>query len=149
MHILQNFYSFIDNEEVESAKIVIEGRDDYSNLLVQKAFFDVFNNGTTYLNVKQRLRNKIKGFVIAKKGDSIYQAGLEIADLLCNPLCRVRQGKIELNPKCMKKDEYGTENKIFKVIKPKIYCKDDITDMRNWGFKKVPIVKKKRDWIND
>lgn len=149
MHILQNFYSFIDNEGVASSKIVIEGRDDFSNLLVQRAFFDVFNNGTIYLNVEQRLRNKIKGFVIVKKGDSLYESGLEIADLLCNPLCRVRQGKIELNPKCMKKDEYGTDNNIFNSIKEKIYCKNDIDDIRNWGFKKVPIVKKKRAWIND
>lgn len=149
MHVLQNFYSFISNEKIESARIVIEGRDDYSNLLVQKAVFDVFNNGTIHLDIEEKLRSKIKGFIIAGKGDSSYQSGLEIADLLCNPLSRVRRGMIEVNNMCLRNFKYGTDNKIFEVIKKNIYCKNDIKDIRNWGFQKVPIVKKKRDWIND
>lgn len=149
MSILQSFYCVLNENNIESAVIVIEGRDDYSNLLVQKAFFDVYNNGTLQLQVIDRLKNKIKGFVIAKKGDPLYQSGLEIADLICNPLCRVRLGKIELNPKCMKRGEYGVDNMIFKAIKNKIYCKNDVDDIRNWGFKKVPIVKKKRLWIDN
>lgn len=149
MHVLQNFYSFISNEKIESARIVIEGRDHYSNLLVQKAVFDVFNNGTIHLDIEEKLRSKIKGFIIAGKGDSSYQSGLEIADLLCNPLSRVRRGMIEVNNMCLRNFKYGTDNKIFEVIKKNIYCKNDIKDIRNWGFQKVPIVKKKRDWIND
>lgn len=142
-HILQNFYSFINKDEIESARIVIESRDDASNLKVQKAFFDVFNNGTIHLEIEDRLRDKIKGFIIAKKTDSEYKCGLEIADLVCNPLSRARRGLIEANPKCFR---YGKENKIFTALKEKIYSPTNIEDIRNWGFKKVPIVKSNREW---
>ena len=148
-HVLQSFYSFIKKNNAESARIVIEARDDFSNLAVQKAFFDVFNNGTTHLNVNQALKDKIKGFIIAKEGDPLYQSGLEIADLVCNPLSRVRRGLIEANPKCMKPGDYGTENKIFLALKTKIYTATDLDDLRNWGFKKVPILKKKREWVDN
>lgn len=148
-HVLQNFYSLINSFNAESARIVIESRDDFANLAVQKAFFDVFNNGTTHLNIKQELRDKIKGFIVASKTDLFYQSGLEIADLVCNPLSRVRRGLIEANPKCMNPKEYGSENRIFASIKEKIYSASNLHDFRNWGFKKVPIVKKKRAWIDN
>jgi hypothetical protein len=149
IHILSSYYSFINITNAENARIVIESRDDSQNLIVQKAFFDVFNSGTVHLNIEDHLRDKIKGFIIAKKDDELYQPGLEIADLVCNPLSRVRRGLIEANPKCMHHGEYGDKNKIFSAIKSKIYSATGTQDLRNWGFQKVPIVKKKRDWIDD
>lgn len=146
IHILETFYSFLSQTDVENARIVLESRDDYENLLIQKAFFEVFNNGTMHLDF-QKYREKIKGFILAKKGDPLYQSGLEIADLVCNPIGRVRKGIVEAKPKCIK--NYGTENKIFKAIKTKIYSPSPDQDFRNWGFKKIPITKKKRDWIDD
>ncbi|BCB39509.1 amidohydrolase [Bacillus cereus] len=146
IHILETFYSFLSQSHVENARIVLESRDDFENLLIQKAFFEVFNNGTMHLDF-QGYREKIKGFILAKKGDSLYQSGLEIADLICNPISRVRKGVIEARPRCM--SNYGNENKIFKSIKTKIYSPSDEKDIRNWGFKKIPITKKKRDWIDD
>ena len=148
-HVLQNFYSFINIKNAESARIIIEGRDDALNLRIQKAFFDVFNNGTTHLNVKLELQEKIKGFIVSKKNDLQWHSGLEIADLVCNPLSRTRIGKVEADPKCMKKGEYGTENKIFTAIKDKIFTATNLDDIRNWGFKKVPVIKKQRLWIDN
>ncbi|HBF2361003.1 TPA: DUF3800 domain-containing protein [Clostridioides difficile] len=144
IHVLQNFYSFVNNETVESARIVIESRDDVSNLKVQKAFFDVFNNGTIYLDIDEELRDKVKGFIIAKKEDADYREGLEIADILCNPLSRARRGLIEANPKCM---QYGEKNKIFKSVRNKIYTPTSVNDIRNWGFKEVPIVEPVGPWL--
>ncbi|MDM5279346.1 DUF3800 domain-containing protein [Paenibacillus silvae] len=145
-HLMEAFYSFLGSSSIDSGRIVLESRDDKGNLAVQRAFFEVFNNGTLHLDVENQ-REKIKGFIIAPKGDSVYQSGLEIADIICNPLSRVRQGKIEADPKCMR--DYGKENKIFKAIKDKIYVGNTEHDFRNWGFKKVPIVKKKREWVDD
>lgn len=149
-HVLQNYYSFISKNDIESARIIVESRDDNSNLIVQKAFFDVFNNGTTLLEVDKNTKDKIKGFVMAKKGDPEYISGLEIPDILCTVVSRARRGLIELDPKCMRKGEYGNENKIFAAVKQKIYCptKND-EDLRNWGFMKVPSIKKLRRWNND
>jgi hypothetical protein len=149
MHVLTSYYSFINNNNTESARIIIESRDDAQNLTVQKAFFDVFNSGTIHLDVAHHLREKVKGFIIAKKDDHLYQAGLEVADLVCNPLSRVRRGLIEANPKCMRHGEYGEKNKIFSSIKDKIYTATGEQDLRNWGFQKVPITKKKRDWVDN
>lgn len=145
--LLQNYYSFISKNNVSSARIVLESRDDASNLIIQKAFFDVFNNGTTHLNISQELRDKTNGFIIAKKGDETYKSGLEIADILCNPISRVRRGLIELNPK--KIGPYGKENKVFSAIKDKIYTGTGYDDIRNWGFKKVPTVKRKKIWCDN
>lgn len=146
-HVLQRYYSFIDKNNAQSARIVVEARDDNSNLIVQKAFFDVFNNGTTLLDVNLETKDKIKGFIMAKKGDPEYISGLEIADLLCSVISRVRRGLVELDPKCMRKGEYGKENKIFTAVKSKIYCPtNNEEDIRNWGFIKVPSIKKLRKW---
>ncbi|CZR89810.1 hypothetical protein CDFC105_31370 [Clostridioides difficile] len=37
-------------------------------------------------DIDEELRDKVKGFIIAKKEDADYREGLEIADILCNPL---------------------------------------------------------------
>jgi hypothetical protein len=144
-HILEAFYSFISLHNASSARIVLESRDDYQNLLIQKAFFDIFNSGTVHLNVVDN-SDKIKGFVFADKQDTKYQAGLEIADLVCNPLSRVRRGLKEVSPRHV---EYGDDNPIFVAIKDKIFVGNTSHDFRNWGFKKVPIVKKIRPWQNN
>ena len=141
-HILEAFYSFISLNNAKSARIVLESRDDYQNLLVQKAFFDIFNTGTIHLNVKDN-SDKIKGFIFADKKDFCYQSGLEIADLVCNPLSRVRRGLKEVNPKYV---NYPEHNPIFTSICDKIFKGDPNHDFRNWGFKKVPILKKARPW---
>lgn len=141
-HILEVFYMFIEKVNAESARIVIEARDDKQNLTVQKAFFDVYSNGTIHVNC-EKYKDKITGFIIAEKGQGKYQYGLEVADLVCNPIHRVRQGKIELAPKCFK---YPKENKIFRVLKNKIFSPSNELDIRNWGFKKIPILKKERVW---
>lgn len=149
-HLMESFFSLLDDPHVTSARIVLESRDDYSNLKVQKAFFDIFNSGTASIDVDSN-REKIKGFIFAKKDDSNYQSGLEIADLVCNPLNRARLGLVDADPKNV---IYGKENKIFKALKNKLYIgnatlPDPMQDLRNWGFKKIPVVKRQRKWIDD
>lgn len=141
-HLLQCFYSFITKNPTESARIVIEARDDKANLSVQKAFFDVFNNGGAYLKVDETIRNKISGFIMAEKGDNIYKYGLELADMLCNPLWRVKNGKFEVSERFISKREYGNKNKIFDSVVNKIYCDVSKDDISNWGFVKIPILEK-------
>ncbi|MBL3890740.1 DUF3800 domain-containing protein [Bacillus cereus] len=143
IYILDMYYSMLSHSDVDSGRVVIESRDDNQNLRAQRAFFDVFINGTTHQDFSIH-REKIKGFIIAKKGDNLYGSGLEISDLLCNPISRVRQGLVEL--KQTNTFEYGNENRIFQAVKSKIYSPRSMDDMRNWGFKKVPILKKERTW---
>lgn len=144
-HIMKSFYSFLSSPDVVTAKIVLEARDDYNNFLIQKAFFDIFNHGTVHLNF-ENYKDKLKGFIFSDKVNPQYKYGLEIADILCNPLNRVRLGLIEAKPKHI---NYGHDNKIFRAIKDKIYVKDQDHDFRNWGFKKVPITKKVRLWVDN
>lgn len=50
------------------------------------------------------------------KEDADYREGLEIADILCNPLSRARRGLIEANPKCM---QYGEKTKYSNLSETK------------------------------
>lgn len=140
--LLQCYYSFIMNNKVDSAKIVIEGIEDKKDLHVQKAFFDVFNNGDAYLKINEQIQEKITGFIVAKKGDCKYKSGLELVDIICNPLCRVKSGKSEIYKKMFADydRDYGQENKIFNAVKNKIYTKTSVDDISNWGFKEIPII---------
>lgn len=149
-HLMESFYSFLNAPNITTARIVLESRDENSNLTVQKAFFDIFNSGTASIDVEAN-KSKIKGFLFAKKDDIQYQSGLEIADLVCNPLSRARLGLVDAAPKNIK---YGEENKIFKSLKSKLYSgntssADPLLDLRNWGFKKIPVVKRQRKWNDD
>ncbi|MFC4767220.1 hypothetical protein [Effusibacillus consociatus] len=40
-HIMKPLFSFLNDSSVKSIRIVLESRDDYQNLLMQKAFFDI------------------------------------------------------------------------------------------------------------
>lgn len=134
-HIMKSFLSLISKPDVESARIVMESRDDFHNFKIQKAFFDIFHSGTVHLDITDDMKEKIKGFVFLSKDN--YHPGLEIADLICNPLSRVKNGKVEANPK---RYIYGNKNRIFPVLQPKIYIGKPGHTETNWGFKNVPII---------
>lgn len=134
-HIMKSFLSLISNSSVESARIVMESRDDFHNFKIQKAFFDIFHSGTVHLDITDDMKEKIKGFVFLDKDN--YHPGLEIADLVCNPLSRVKSGKVEANPK---RFIYGKTNRIFPVLQPKIYIGKSGHSDNNWGFKKIPVI---------
>lgn len=137
-HIMKSFYAFLSKESnVDSAGIVVESRDDHQNFIIQKAFFEIISMGTLHLEFKEQTRSKIRTFLFAKKTDPVYQYGLEIADLLCSPISRVRIGKIELRPKNI---EYGDENRVFNAIEHKIFVYSEEQDKLDWGFKKAPMI---------
>lgn len=134
-HIMKSFISFIKSPLVDSARIVFESRDDKHDFQIQKAFFDVFNSGTVHLEITDEIRNKIRGLVFLDKEN--YHPGLEIADLVCNPLSRVKRELVELNSKRIR---YGKTNRIFPLIEPKIYIGKNGHTNTQWGFKKVPVI---------
>lgn len=137
-HLLESYYLHIKKYDIKSAKIVIEQRDDFENFLVQNTFFKVFNNGTTYFNINDELRSRIKGFILAPKGDEKYGCGLEIADILCNPISRIRVGySNELSNSSLIEHRNNT---IFNAVKNKIFNIDN--DLLNWGFRFIPIREK-------
>lgn len=132
-HIMKSFLDFISSPLIESARIVLESRDDFHNFQMQKAFFDIYNSGTVHLDITDDIKSKIKGFTFLDKLN--YNAGLEIADLVCNPLSRVNRGLVEVNPKRIR---YGKVNRIYPAIEQKIYVGKKEHTKENWGFKKVP-----------
>jgi len=134
-HIMKSFFNIIKPDTVEKARIIIESRDDYHDFLLQKAFFDIFNGGTAHLEVNENVKRKIKGLNFVEKDN--YHPGLEIADLICNPLERVMQGLNELRKQRV---SYPTGNPIFSAIQSKIYIGNTGHTINNWGFKKVPFI---------
>ena len=144
-HVMKSLYSFISRSDVKSVRIVLESREENLNLEMQKGFFNILSSGTVHLDISTH-KEKIKSFVFAEKRHPNYQSGLEIADMVCLPLSRARMGKLEVSPRHI---SYGTENKIFSAIRPKIYNPNSSQDFRNWGFKKVPIIKRIRPWSDN
>lgn len=136
-HIMKSFYAYLSKDPtVDSASVVVESRDDHQNFIIQKAFFEIISMGTLHLEFREQTRNKIRSFLFAKKSDPVYQYGLEIADLLCSPLSRVRIGKIELRPENV---VYGNVNKVYNNIEQKIFVYSPEQDKFDWGFKKAPM----------
>ncbi len=43
--------------------------------------------------------------------------------------------------------QYGEKNKIFKSVRNKIYTPTSVNDIRNWGFKEVPIIEPVGPWL--
>ena len=144
-HIMKSLYAFLSQPIVESVRIVLESRGERGDFQIQKAFFDIFNTGTVHLDVEP-YKNKILSFTFSDKHHVHYQYGCEIADVVCLPLSRARRGLVEVKPKHV---TYGNRNKIFTAIKGKLFSANANQDVRNWGFKKVPIIKKHRLWHDD
>ncbi|KDR95515.1 Protein of unknown function [Peptoclostridium litorale DSM 5388] len=133
-HLFQAVYYILDSEDTESLNIICESRNPNLNFMAQRAFFNIYNSGTPYMDISTQMR-KMRSFEYRDKSENI--AGLQIADLVCNPLRRVRMGLIEAMPRFV--DAYS-ENSIFKTVKYKLYCPFNDGDFKNWSFKKVPLL---------
>ena len=61
-HIMKSFFSLINDDNVESARILLESRDDNHDFKIQKSFFELFNNGTVHLDVTEKIvLNSVNG----------------------------------------------------------------------------------------
>lgn len=144
-HIMKSIYHFIDDEKVEQIDIYLESRNETSNFKVQKSFFNTFFNGNLHLEIKQELRKKIKRFVFKYKSDNI--SGLQLADIICSPIKTIRV--YGSDPEQLdKKTDISLEVDIFNSIRNKFYNPLDFEDIKNWSFKKVPVIKKPGIWTD-
>ncbi|HII4442023.1 DUF3800 domain-containing protein [Clostridium perfringens] len=130
--LMDSYYAYIHKNNISTARIVLESREDDCNIVTQNAFFTVYNHGTLLRKSENNIKEKITGFILAPKGDIKYGAGLEIADILCNPLTRVRIGKKEIS----KRGLDHNNNTIYDSVKDKIFNINN--DVFNHGFKCLP-----------
>lgn len=139
-HIMKSVYHFIDDDNIESLDIYFEGREDSQDFKVQKSFFESFYSGGTHSNVKDEIRNKIKRFSFKSKSENL--SGLQIIDLICLPIKKIRTKGYLTSGK--RKDV--VMNDIFDSIIDKMYIPEGNDDVKNWSLKKVPIIKDPGIW---
>lgn len=139
-HIMKSVYHFLDNNEIESLDIYFEGRDESQNFIVQKSFFESYYSGGTHLDIGPEIKNKIKRFTFIKKEENL--SGLQIIDLLCFPIKKIRtEGYFQTEKR---KDLFM--NDVFDSVLNKFYVPDGMIDIKNWSLKKIPIVKSPGSW---
>ena len=118
-NLLKSFNSFIVNKNGKCGAIIVETRDSKASYTVQQSFFDVYNERN--LNMSEEIENKINAFIVSEKDNKTYGLGIEISNILNNIFFRVSNGLREFDSKLMSYIEYGNADKIFDVIKIKIY----------------------------
>ncbi|BCZ47661.1 hypothetical protein psyc5s11_37280 [Clostridium gelidum] len=133
-NLFKNFNSFIVKKNGECGTIIMEARDSKTRYTVQQSFFDVYNERN--LSMSEDMENKINAFIVSEKDNEKYGLGIEISNILNNIFFRVSNGLREFDSKLMSYIEYGNTDKIFNVIKHKIY-KDTAVQISHKQLEKI------------
>jgi hypothetical protein len=120
-NLLKNFYSFIVKNNGDNGGIVMEAGKDSNSYITQQKFFDIYNNRRENLNELNDIQGKINTFIVSEKKGSNYGSGMEITNILNSILFRVSSGLREIDDKLISHDEYGNDEKIFNIVRQKIY----------------------------
>lgn len=135
-NLLKSFYSFIMKQNGECGGIIMEARGDKSSYIMQQSFFDVYNERSRILNRLENIQDKINMFIVSEKNNETYGVGIEVSNILNNILFRISNGLREIDSKLMSYVEYGDTDKIFNIIKHKIY-KDAPIEITNKQLDKI------------
>ncbi|WP_459480823.1 hypothetical protein [Clostridium saccharoperbutylacetonicum] len=117
--LLKEFYTYVMKKNGQSGGIILEAKDDKSGN--QQAFFDIYNDRNENLNILGDVSEKISSFMICDKSNNMFGTGIELLNVLNNILFRVSNGFKEFDSKLISYVEYGNRNKVFDIIKRKIY----------------------------
>lgn len=119
--LIKKFYSFILKKNGEASAIVMEDRGEKNSYLMQQNFFNVYNEENMDSNIADNIDSKINTFIVCKKNHGTYGLGIEILNVINDVFFRVSNGYKEIDNNLMLYTEYGNKNKIYNVIKNKIY----------------------------
>ena len=133
-NLLKNFFSFIVKRHGECGGIIMPERmsEEYKSL--QQEFFGVYSKRSDNLGI-ENIEDIINSFVICND-ESEYKIALRTGAVLNNIICRVSKGLREMDDNLILNTSYGYKNKIFNVIKSKIY-KDKAMSLYNDKFQKI------------
>lgn len=120
-NLLKNFYSFIVKNNGDNGGIIMEAGKDNNSYITQQNFFDIYNNRRENLNGLEDIQGKINTFIVSEKNNSTYGTGIEIANILNSILFRVSSGLREIDSELISYYEYGSDDRIFNIIREKIY----------------------------
>lgn len=133
--LLKKFNLFITRKNAEAGGIILEARKEAALHLLQQNFFDIYRERNVNHCIMGDMHNKINSFIICQKNYNKYGLGIEVLNALNNVLYRVYNGYREIDSKLISYLEYGNKNKIFNIIKHKIY-NDLETGISNKQFQK-------------
>lgn len=118
--LLREFYTYITEKNGQSGGIVLEAKKENDRFIMQQHFFDIYNERNMNLNIGN-ISDIINSFVICEKNNRAYGIGIEILNVLNNILFRVSNGHKEFDSRLISYVKYNNRNKVFDVIKHKIY----------------------------
>ena len=119
--LFTKFYSFILSKSGETGGIVIEARGYNSSQRMQQNFFNVYNERNINSNMIDDIGNRINTFIVCEKDHKTYGLGLQVLNILNSIIYRVSNGCAEVEETFVSNIEYVSENKIFDVVRNKIY----------------------------
>jgi len=120
-NLLKSFNSFIIKKNGECGGIIMEARGCKASYLIQQSFFDVYNERRRSSSILEEMENKINKFIVSEKDNKTYGLGIEVSNILNNILFRISNGLREIDNELMPHIEYDNTDKIFNVIKHKVY----------------------------
>jgi hypothetical protein len=119
--LLKEFYTYIIKKNGKSGGIILEAKAGDTSYMTQQSFFDIYNERDVNLNILGNIPGKINTFIVCEKNGMTFGTGIEILNILNNIFLKVLNGHKEFDSRLISYIEYGNKNKMFDVIKRKIY----------------------------
>lgn len=119
--LLKEYYTYIIRKNGQSGGIILESKLGDMNYATQQIFFDIYNERNVNLNISGNISEKINSFIVCEKNNIKFGSGIEILNILSNVFFRVLNGCNEFDSRLISAMEYSNRNKVFDVIKRKLY----------------------------
>lgn len=120
-NLLKSFYSFIIKKNGECGGIIMEARDCKDSYIIQQSFFNIYNERSRSLSMLEDIQDKINTFIVSEKDNKTYGLGIEVSNILNNILFRISNSLRKDDSKLMPYIKYDDTDKVFNIIKHKIY----------------------------
>lgn len=124
--LLQEFYTYIMKKNGQSGGMVLEYKADNTSCSIQQSFFDIYDERSVNLNILGDISEKINTFIVCEKNNILFEAGIEMLNILKNILFRVLNGQEEFDLRLIECTKYGCENKMYDLIKSKVYRYEEV-----------------------
>lgn len=119
--LLKEYYTYIMRKNGQSGGIILETKASDVNYRTQQIFFDIYNERNVNLNILGNISEKINSFIVCEKNNMKFGSGIEILNILSSVFSRVLSGSNEFDSRLISYMEYGNRNKVFDVVKRKLY----------------------------
>jgi hypothetical protein len=119
--LFKKFYSYIVRKNGEAAGIIMESRVGNDSYKIQQNFLDIYNNENIKSTKSIKTKEKMNTFVVCEKNNKTYGAGIEVLNIINNIFFEDSNALRKVNSKSISYIEDDKKDKIFHILKHKIY----------------------------